>query len=297
MAIEIVNNYRDKPQYRQGFFELLPQVFPGVSFVEWHKRGCWDDNYHTYGVYNHHTNQMLANVAVGLMNIWVEHQLLRGLQFSAVATLPEARKKGYSRQLMELILKKYADETELFFLFANPSVVDFYPLFGFRQVEEHFFRMAYPANVFSDFSATRLDVNNKQDWEVITHFTAHRKPLTQIFGVSGEENILNWSLLYSFNQNIYYLRDKQLIIVAEELEGVLNIYDILSLQPLETLVFWDILPCISYEGVHTIEFQFTPEKLKVETQAVAADKESPLFIKGAFKVEGKPFKFPVMAQT
>ena len=297
MSIEIIKNYRDIPEYRQGFFELLPQVFPGVSFVEWYKRGCWDDRYRTYAVYDHAQQKMLANVAVSLMDIWINQQTLRGVQFSAVSTLSEARKKGYSRQLMQMILDEYAPETDLFFLFANPSVVDFYPLFGFREVKETLFQMAYPSQITPAFAATQLDVDNSEQWKIITDFTANRQPITQVFGASGEHNILNWSLLYGYKEWVWYLPEQEVIVIAETNEGVLHIYDILYKKPWETLKLLEILPLVSQPNTHTIQFWFTPEKLRVDTQPIVADPESPFFVKGDFPLEGTPFKFPVMAQT
>ncbi|OJJ21633.1 hypothetical protein BKI52_14075 [marine bacterium AO1-C] len=297
MSVEIVKNYRDMPEYRQGFFELLPKVFPGVSFVEWYKRGCWDNHYRTYAVYDHAQKQMLANVAVSLMDIWVNNEQLRGVQFSAVSTLPEARKKGYSRQLMEMILAEYASQTDLFFLFANPSVVDFYPLFGFREVKESLFQMSYPSNVAPAFAATQLDVNNPSHWKIITDFTANHQPITQVFGASGEHNILNWSLLYGYNELIWYLPDQEVIVAAETNEGVLHIYDILHKKTWKELRLLEVLPLVSQPGTHTIQFWFTPEKLEVDAEPMPADPESPFFVKGDFALEGAPFKFPVMAQT
>lgn len=297
MSIEIVKNYRDVPVYRQGFFELLPKVFPGVSFVEWYNRGCWDDHYRTYAVYDHDHQQMLANVAVSLMDIWVNQALLKGVQFSAVSTLPQARNKGYSRQLMEMILEEFASDADLFFLFANPSVVDFYPRFGFREVKEKLFQMAYPDDLTPAFAVTQLDVNQPNDWKLITDFTANRQPITQVFGVQGAHNILNWSLLYGYNPMIWYLPDQEVVVVGETSEVILHIYDILYKKPITELKFLELLPLISQPDTHTIQFWFTPEKLDLKTRPIPADAESPFFVKGEFPIGDEPFKFPVMAQT
>ncbi|WP_165778752.1 hypothetical protein [Leptospira perolatii] len=41
--------------------------------------------------------------------------------------------------LMKDALSDYEGKVDLFFLFANESVLDFYPKFGFRKIEETIF--------------------------------------------------------------------------------------------------------------------------------------------------------------
>ena len=297
MSTELISNYRNVPEYRQAFFDFIPQVFPGGSFTEWHKRGCWEDDYQGHAIYDHQNKQMLANVSVGLMDIYIDGQLKRGVQFSSVGTLPQARKKGYSQQLIEHVLAKHADATDLFFLFANPSVTDFYPRFGFHQLQEHNFRADYPKDIQPNFSAIQLDVDKPADWQLITSFTTNRCPVTKVFGTTNEANVLNWSLLYTFRRKTWYLPQQQIIMVAETKEGVLYIYDILSKQSFSNIAFMQMLPLISLPNTHTIEFQFTPEKLAIDTYPVFADDNSPFFVRGDFLPKNTFFKFPVLART
>lgn len=56
------------------------------------------------------------------------------LSLGAVATKKEYRGKGYIRVLMEHIINKYNNIP--MYLFANDSVVDFYPRFGFTRTYE-----------------------------------------------------------------------------------------------------------------------------------------------------------------
>ncbi|WP_299459176.1 GNAT family N-acetyltransferase [uncultured Microscilla sp.] len=297
MSVKLIHYYRENAEYRQAFFELVPQIFTGVSFTEWYKRGCWDPKYQGYAMYDETTRQMIANVSICPMDIWLNHRLIQGVQFSAVSSLPQARGKGYHRKLMEAVFKDYAHQTDLFFLFANPSVTDFYPLFGFRQVKEHLFHAAYPSNLSPGFSAVHLDVDQPDDWQLLTSFTANRTPITQVFGAANDGYILGWGLLYPFRQKILYLPQQQVIVIAETKEGVLYIYDILTQKPLSEINFDEVLELVSLPGTHTIELHFTPEKLPLTATPIATNGNSPLFVKGDFPIASHHFKFPVMAQT
>lgn len=50
MSIELISNYHQVAEYRQAFIEFIPRVFPGGSFVEWYKRGCWEDDFQGYAL-------------------------------------------------------------------------------------------------------------------------------------------------------------------------------------------------------------------------------------------------------
>lgn len=248
-------------------------------------------------LYDHDTKEILANLSVGLMDIYINGVLKRGMQFSSAGTLPKARKKGYIHQLMTHMLAAYNDMADLFFLFANPLVVDFYPRFGFKQLQEHNFRADYPTNIQSAFAATQLNVDKPEDWKLITDFATNRCPVTQVFGTTNEANVLCFSLLIPFRQKIWYLPKQDVIVVTETKENVLYIYDILSKQPLENLEFEKVLSAISLPNTHTIEFLFTPEKLVIDAHPVSAGDSSPFFVQGDFLPEDTHFKFPVLART
>ena len=52
-------------------------------------------------------------------------------------TDPKYRGKGYSRILMEAIMKEYEGKVDGIYLYANDSVLDFYPRFGFTKRDEY----------------------------------------------------------------------------------------------------------------------------------------------------------------
>lgn len=297
MSIELISRYHQVEKYRQAFIEFIPQIFSGASFAEWHKRGYWQDDFQAHAIYDHHQEQMLANVSLGLMDVYIDGQLKKGAQLSSVGVLPQARKRGYQTQLMAHIFALYANQVDLFFLFGNPSVVDFYPRFGFHQVAHHNFKASYPANVSPRFAATQLDIDQPQDWAIISDFSANRAPVTTLFGTTNEANVLNWSLLNPFQKKIWHLPTHEVVVVAETKEGVLHIYDIMSKQPLKDIHFNEILASISLPDTHTLMFYFTPEKLPIQVEAVPADESAPFFVKGDFLPKGTHFMFPMLART
>ncbi|GIO00553.1 hypothetical protein J5TS2_12210 [Brevibacillus halotolerans] len=54
-------------------------------------------------------------------------------------THPDYRNKGLSGKLMHYIIDKYEKECDFIYLFANETVLDFYPKFGFEKLQESSF--------------------------------------------------------------------------------------------------------------------------------------------------------------
>lgn len=51
-------------------------------------------------------------------------------------TDPDFRNQGLNRLIMEQVLKDWEDKIFLIYLYANPSVLEFYPKFGFVKANE-----------------------------------------------------------------------------------------------------------------------------------------------------------------
>lgn len=49
----------------------------------------------------------------------------------------EYRNKGISRKLMDKVLQDWKDKCDAIYLYANDSVLDFYPKFGFIKAKEY----------------------------------------------------------------------------------------------------------------------------------------------------------------
>lgn len=132
--MEIVNGYRDNKKLRDSFNELAGKVF-GLNFENWYQNGFWKSNYNPHSIIV--DGKVVANVSVNECNINYNDKILKLIQLGTVMTAPDYRGKGYSRLLMEEILEKYEKKIDGIYLYANDSVLDFYPKFGFIEKEEY----------------------------------------------------------------------------------------------------------------------------------------------------------------
>ncbi len=133
MKIRIVRQIRDDAAMRGSFLRLAQQVF-GLSFEEWYQNGYWTDRYIPYAAVD--SGRVAANASVNVMDFVRQGEPCRLVQIGTVMTDPAYRGRGLAGALLRRILSDWADACDGIYLFANSTVLDFYPRFGFARVQE-----------------------------------------------------------------------------------------------------------------------------------------------------------------
>ena len=135
MDYTLVKQVRDNAPLRESFFALARRVF-GLSFEEWHRAGWWTDRYVPYTMV-YRDGSAAANVSVNRIDTVWRGEALRLVQLGTVMTAPEHRGKGLARSLMEAVLDDWGRTCDGVYLYANGTVLEFYPKFGFVPAREH----------------------------------------------------------------------------------------------------------------------------------------------------------------
>lgn len=293
-GLSLVSSYRDHSEVREKYFEFTPQTLYGADFRPWYEAGGWNDKYHPHSILNGE-GKLISNVSVMEMDILLTGERRSAIQLGAVGTLPEFRKQGLSAKLMETVLEKYSDR--LIFLFANDSVTNFYPKFGFTRIEEVWFRAVYLENILGKGKNKNYKILNnqsKQDIEILRKISSEALPVTEIFGATDYGSILLFYFLVGDPFQFLYEESGDLIIVIGKDSETLWIYDVLckNRADLEKQISSLYIP-----NIKEIRFGFSPEKYGIRFGSLEEPFESPLFVKGDFPISEKTFKFPILAQT
>lgn len=132
--MELDKHIRDNAARRESFMALAERVF-GLSFREWYAGGWWSERYRPYVLA--HGDRVLACIAVNVMDTAWRGKDRRYIQLGTVMTDPACRGQGLSRRLMEAVLADWEDACDGIYLFANETVLEFYPRFGFERAAEY----------------------------------------------------------------------------------------------------------------------------------------------------------------
>ena len=219
MDYKIEKQIKDSPCLRSSFMELSEQIF-GISFYDWYKHGFWTDNYIPYSVVSR--NKIIANASVNIMDFDLMGESKRYIQIGTVMTAPEYRNKGLSRALLNEIISDWKDKCSCLYLFANASVTDFYPKFGFRRAYEYQFDFKAEKN---NLCFEKLDITKKKDLNTIAVCYEYGNPYSALHCKNSFGLIMFW--LGSFLKNcIYYSRAYDTVLIAEIDKDRLFCYDI-----------------------------------------------------------------------
>ena len=126
---QIHTNVREDPALRAGFFALARETCD-LDFEPWYRGGWWGERYIPYLLTV--DGRAAANVSVNVLDTRFQGRPRRYSQLGTVMSAPAFRGRGYSRRLLETVLDRWRDRCDGVYLYANDSVLDFYPKFGFR---------------------------------------------------------------------------------------------------------------------------------------------------------------------
>ena len=98
------------------------------------------------------------------------------------------------------------------FLFANDSVLDFYPRFGFKNYEETGFVKSVEKSK-PNGKLKKLNIGNDKNLQIALKSINHRSCITKIFGADDYPWITMWHIINLYKESLYYHEDKELLAI------------------------------------------------------------------------------------
>lgn len=269
-----------------AYCDYVRSVFTRADFSRWCAWGEWNDDYRAFSVFE--GDRVVANASVMRMKLLIEGQPLLGYQLGAVGCRPSHRGRGLARRALSEALEACGDAPVL--LFANPTVLDFYPRFGFVPEEESLFGVEHDVAPAGP-PAEVLDVSDPALRRRLHALSAEGTPLSARFGAVDTGRILTWYYANGFARPLRRLAD-DLLVVADVEDDALCIDAILAAAPTDLR---PLLPRLVDRPVTRLRFGFTPEVWWPSAAAAGTDPEPCLFVRGL--QPPRPHKFPLLAQT
>lgn len=289
MENRIVKAYQDDTLLRNSFNELAEKTF-GINFEDWYQNGYWGKNYIPYSILD--KDRIVANVSVNVTDFVWNGERKHFIQLGTVMTEETYRKKGLIRRLMQEIEKDYGKRAEGIYLFANDSVLDFYPRFGFQKAAEY--QYSKQVHITEEKSVLQVPMQEKKDWKLL------EKAISLSVNNSCFEMVDNTGLIMFYvtkfmQENVFYLEELNTYVIAEIEGNDLLIHNVFS----ETLVDLEEVIKAFGKGIKKVTLGFTPQDAENYIYTEIRQEDTTLFVKGkGFEAfGGSKIMFPTLSHA
>lgn len=160
-------DYKNTDFRREALNRMTKETW-GFSFERWYQNGFWPDSCVPYSLFD--LQKMVSHVTATIFTFALEGKTLKALQLGTVMTDPDYRGRGLSCWLIDRVLEDFEQQVDFVFLYANDSVLDFYPKFGFKRAPE-FFAVAEQTDkdriTANKANIHKLNVTQQQDQQIL----------------------------------------------------------------------------------------------------------------------------------
>lgn len=264
----IQTDHRNDEKLR-GSFDALAQKTFGLTFEPWYQNGFWTEAYVPHSMVI--DGAVVSNVSANLITGTLQGKVRRYIQLGTVMTAEEARGKGYAAALMQAVMKKYEDWDGMF-LYANDSVLDFYPKFGFAPAVEH--RFAGTVKIDEKKTAVPVSMTGKADWAAFLTEKGRRRS-NGVLQLQGD-GLLMFYLTQFMKEAVYYIETLDAYVIAEVEGERLTLYDVFSTQPVELAAVWQAFG----QNITHVALTYTPARLPALARHVHQEPDTTLFVCG-----------------
>ncbi|MGY3299083.1 GNAT superfamily N-acetyltransferase [Pseudomonas sp. TE6288] len=287
---KLVEHYRDDQLLRAELNALTRQTF-GFDFEAWYQAGFWQADNQPCSLVR--DGKMLANASANLLDFTLGGQHLHCVQIGTVMTAPEARGRGYSRYLMEVLVERWAGQCDLLYLFANSTVLDLYPKFGFRRVVEREYYQPWAAQP----RATTFHPVNLDDGEQRQRFIDALEKSCPQARLSLVPNV-PLTMFYCdgpYREAVFHSAEHEAYVVIEHDGERMVLVDVFCERE---LVLADVVAELVTATTREVVLGFAPLHSDGFATRVV-DNDDALFVWGAAptSVDGQALMFPLLSHT
>lgn len=243
---------KDDPILRKSFFDLAMKTFH-LSFESWYQAGFWTDKYIPYVWI--HNNNVIANASVNIIDTVWNGKEKHYIQIGTVMTDTAYQNQGLSRKLLEQIIADWTNKSDCIYLFANNTVIDFYPKFGFTPAVEYQYEMKTP-KTHSPIPFIKLNMAVPADRRLLEYCYQQSNPFSMLPIINNYELFMFYCSAF-MKEFIYYSPALNIVCIAEQEDNVLLCYDIFGKTDLPMK---KIIASITAPNTQKVIFGFTPKE-------------------------------------
>lgn len=261
---QLRSDYWADASARAAFKQLVLQVFE-IDFEPWDAAGYWDEDYHPFSLFDDN-GRVVASACLYSMRMVIDGRPVQLGQVSSMAVLPDLRRQGLGREVIEAALRWGSEHGhEFFMLFSSEEALPFYRARGFTLSVEHRpvlrisdgkTRMGKPD---SQVTGSRLlDLTTAADRTLLFQLACHRCPVSRLFGVLNEKLLMFRTLLSPRSASVCHIPSLDVAVFLRRREGTLTIFDIIGPN---MPVFTELAPFLIGPNDREVTFWFMTDLL------------------------------------
>jgi len=285
---DFISDYRENDILRKSFNNLARNTF-GIQFEDWYKLGYWTKNYIPYSMKV--DDRIVANVSVNLMEFNQKGNIKNYIQLGTVMTDKNYRDQGLNGYLMKKVIEDYKDKCDGIYLFANDSVLEYYPKFGFYKANEY--QYSKKLSITGRRSIIPFPLSDKKASEDMEKIINASKSCGQM---SMNNMGLHMFYLSSFMKNtVYYVEEQQAYVVAEEEEGNLILHEIFAAREVDIMT----IAAAFGDGNQKVILGFVPDNKENYDRELLLEEDTTLFVlgNGWREFEEAGLRFPTLSHA
>ncbi|MFD2555489.1 GNAT family N-acetyltransferase [Sphingobacterium tabacisoli] len=254
-------NYTFHIQYQQEEslrleFKRMTNSFWGFDFENYYQSGYWDNSCILYSLFD--GAKIISHATVTLFDAEVLGESKKLLQIGTVMTDEHYQKRGLGRFLMERIQADFNQKSDGMFLFANETVLDYYPKFGLVPAPE-FIAVQQVNNTISDQkpSSRKLNLDTAEDLHLFEGLVDRNVTNS---AVSCKNKGLSFFYTYAypemgFKDSIYFIEALDCAVVVELADSTLRIIELFSTNKVN---LQDVITALGDLTFDKVSLGFTP---------------------------------------
>lgn len=270
MNYRIIKGYKDNDMLRFHFNELAKKTF-GLNFEDWYQNGYWGENYIPYSIL--YGDKVAANVSVNVTDFMWNGETKHFIQLGTVMTEEKYRNKGLIRRLLQEIEKDYSEKADGFYLFANDSVLDFYPRFGFKRAAEY--QYSKQVSVYEGKKAESVSMKEKTDWKRFEQIM-EKSVNNSRFEMINNRDLIMFYITKFMQENVFYIDEQNTYVIAETEGEHLLVHNVFSEAPVDL----DQVFRAFGENIKHVTLGFVPQDTKHYSCSKIREEDTTLFVKG-----------------
>ena len=281
----IEKNYRNNDALRASFNRLAEKTF-GLNFENWYQNGFWKDNYIPYSVVI--DGEVVSNVSVNACNMNYKGKIVKLIQLGTIMTDNDHRGKGYARVLMEEVIKDYDGKVDGIYLFANDSVLEFYPKFGFKEAKEY--QYTKEVTISDECKAQNISLKGKDDFDRAIKILDTNEQNAQLYMV-GNSGLYMFYLSQFMTENLFYIEECGSYAIAEMEDDTLILHTIIGNGAVD-----EVIRAFGSK-IKKVVLCFTPKDTGGFEKTELHEEDTTFFVQGKFFEDNQNEEFIMQAIT